>query len=42
LGHADIRTTEIYLSVSDADIAQAYKKFAPMANLLAGHKAKAV
>lgn len=33
LGHTDIKTSEIYLSLTDADVAMAHKKFSPVANL---------
>ncbi|MCK9357596.1 MAG: tyrosine-type recombinase/integrase [Dehalococcoidia bacterium] len=33
LGHTDIKTTEIYLSLTDQDIQQAHKSFSPVANL---------
>ena len=33
MGHTDIKTTEVYLSLTDADVSQAHKKFSPLANL---------
>ena len=33
LGHTDIKTTEIYLSLSDKDIQDAHRTFSPVANL---------
>ena len=35
LGHTDIKTTEIYIGLSDADVAEAHKKTSPVTNLLA-------
>ncbi len=31
--HTDIKTTEVYLSLSDADVAQAHRQFSPVENL---------
>jgi site-specific recombinase XerD len=33
MGHSDIKVTEVYLDVCDADVAQAHRKFSPVANL---------
>ena len=33
LGHTDIKTTEIYLSLSDKDVQQAHRTFSPVTNL---------
>ena len=33
LGHTDIKTTEVYLGICDADVAEAHRKFSPVANL---------
>ena len=33
LGHTDIKTTEIYLSLADKDIQEAHKSFSPVSNL---------
>jgi len=35
MGHADVETaSQSYLSVADRDIAAAYQKFSPVANLM--------
>ena len=37
LGHSDIKTTSnAYLAASDIDVANAYRRFSPLANLLKG------
>jgi integrase/recombinase XerD len=33
LGHTDVKTTEIYLGVADADVQAAFRKFSPVSNL---------
>jgi site-specific recombinase XerD len=33
MGHSDVKVTEVYLSLTDADVAMAHKKFSPVANL---------
>ncbi|MFC1929058.1 tyrosine-type recombinase/integrase [Chloroflexota bacterium] len=33
LGHTNIKTTEVYLGLTDTDVAQAHKKFSPVTNL---------
>jgi site-specific recombinase XerD len=33
LRHTDIKTTEVYLSLRDADVAQAHRQFSPVENL---------
>jgi site-specific recombinase XerD len=33
LGHTDIKTTEVYLGVADTDVAEAHRKFSPVAHL---------
>ena len=33
LGHTDIKTTEVYLSLTDADVQTAHKQFSPISNL---------
>jgi site-specific recombinase XerD len=35
LGHSDTKVTEIYLSLTDADVAEAHKRTSPMTNLMA-------
>ena len=39
LGHSDTKVTEVYLSLADADIAEAHRKTSPVTNLMA-RKAK--
>lgn len=36
MGHSDIHTTQIYLSLTDADVQEAHKTFSPVANLKLG------
>lgn len=33
LGHNDIKTTQIYLELSDSDIEEAHNRFSPLSNL---------
>lgn len=33
LGHTDLKTTEVYLTLSDADVQAAHKQFSPVKNL---------
>jgi len=35
MGHTDIKTTEVYLDLSDADVQDAHKQFSPIKNLRA-------
>ena len=36
LGHTNIKTTQVYLSVADADVARAHQQFSPVTNLRLG------